>query len=356
MNLSAAASSIIVTLSLKSASAQAISGLAYNTSNLTVRVRKVTSSSYSVYGTGGTAMVTMTAGTYVSGGFALVGSGNSTEPTAEFGLPAAFVTSGVPYEVIVEYNGEVLAKKQDVPNLPAVDTSGRVNLGSIVDITVSVSGAGNITFVRGQSVASANLFPANFSGLRLVADPEIGNAGAYNVIVGGQSINAGIATSASISSLPGDVNTALTQAHGSGSWAGGGGGGTTSVVALPATARLPRGADNRRGTRLEMVANAGARIPLTVFDAFDVALNDLDTRILRFVVFDSAGQVVMQLDNADIDRDGGAVDIDPFIWLNADTTNVPAGQYLWQLWDMSGTLAVDLGGGVFVVRASALGA
>lgn len=95
------------------------------------------------------------------------------------------------------------------------------NVTLLAGISLSISGAsGNVVFVRGETVATANLLPANFSSLRLVSDPEV--IGAYNVIIGGQATGAGLAKETSITSLPGAIDAALTTSHGSGPWTRGG--------------------------------------------------------------------------------------------------------------------------------------
>lgn len=130
-----------------------------------------------------------------------------------------------------------------------------------------------------------------------------------------------------------------------------------AVIALPATSRMPRGTDTRNRPRLQVSQFGRASLPLTVFDAFEVALTDLADRTLRFVVHDDNGTSIFTVEDDAITRNAGSEEIDPFILLDVNPGSTAPGQYQWQLWDITASeeTPIDLGSGLFVVRRTSLG-
>lgn len=60
-----------------------------------------------------------------------------------------------------------------------LDANNRVDVSRLAGQTVATSGSGSVTFLRGQTVATANLFPANFASIVLAAG-DVG--GTYNIV------------------------------------------------------------------------------------------------------------------------------------------------------------------------------
>lgn len=154
---------------------------------------------------------------------------------------------------------------------------------------------------------------------------------------------AGAADSGSVQGKLDGVTTAAAAAPG--------------VIALPATARLPSGSDQAAGARLGMSRHSVARFPITVRDAFDAVVTDLADRTLRFVVYSDVEVSVLQVEDGVIERVAATAETDPYVIVPVNSGSTAAGQYHWTLWDITaGTgAAIDLGRGVFVIRAASLG-